>query len=408
MAQRGEDGRPGIRGILAPVTRLDLALTVVFLGVLVTCVVRYLTRHPLAGTGTVVLAGAALLGAAYLTWPWTRGNQRLPTVWVVVMLGSWTLLTVLAPSFAWTAVPLAFAALQVLPFGIAAPAVLAMTVVVGAANSRIMTEFDPTVWVGPFGIALVTLIAMRSLDQQSRSRQALLDELTDAQAELLLAQRESGALAERTRLSREIHDSVGQQLSSINLLLQAAQQDWDPRPGQARALVMTAAGTAREGLDEVRRVVRDLAPAGVAGDADTLVAALERIVAGAFDPVAERAPSGELRVHGTPVSLGPAVSGAIVRTVRGALANVTEHAQASRVAVTLTYQDDEVRVDIRDDGRGFVVNRRVGTASGLRGHGLRGIVERAGDLGGEAQVESSPGEGTTVSVSFPVGARAGA
>jgi signal transduction histidine kinase len=321
---------------------------------------------------------------------------------VLVVIVLWVALTLVAPSFAWTAVPVAFAALRVLPFGYAAGLVVTMTLVVGTAWSRITDGFDPTTVVGPIGVALVTVIAFRTLEQEARTRQHLLDDLTDAQADLAVAQRRAGALAERTRLSRDIHDSVGQGLSSINLLLRAAEQDWERRPDLAHAHVDTAAATARESLEEVRRVVRDLAPADLDGSSDALPAALRR--------VAEQAAPGlaEVRVHGTPVPLPPAVASALVRTTRGALANVVEHAAASRAVVSVTYDEGEVLVDVRDDGRGFAVKRveRGERAErGGRGHGLAGIRQRAVALGGRASVESAPGEGTTVSIALPTGGR---
>ncbi|WP_278257979.1 sensor histidine kinase [Nocardioides convexus] len=211
-----------------------------------------------------------------------------------------------------------------------------------------------------------------------------------------------GALAERTRLSREIHDSVGQGLSSINLLLQAAEQSWDGQPAAAREHVRTAAATARDGLDEVRRVVRDLAPADLADDPTgaALATALRRAAAASATGL-----EVEVRVHGTPVAVGSDVAAALVRTARGALANVREHAAAGRAALTLTYQVDEVVLDVRDDGRGF--DPSAVRATGSRGRGLAGIRDRASGLGGSTDVESAPGEGTTVSVRFPVAGEEG-
>jgi signal transduction histidine kinase len=256
---------------------------------------------------------------------------------------------------------------------------------------------DPAQVSGPIGVALVTVLAYRALDLESRARQDLLDRLVEAQAELAEEQHRTGALAERTRLSREIHDSVGQGLSSINLLLRAAEQAWENQPGAARRHVVTAASTARDALDEVRRVVRDLAPADLVADTtgSALPAALRR--------TATQAAPGmhvEIRVDGTPLVVPPQVAAALIRTARGALANVREHAAARRVAVTLTYHLDEVVLDVRDDGRGFDADRV--RPSGARGRGLDGIRTRAVALGGHADVESMPGDGTTVSVRFPL------
>ena len=390
-------GKDGLRGVLAPVARLDRWLHLVMVALVVVCAIRYVTRHGLDASGVFVLAGAAGLLAAYATGPLVRGRAWWPTAWLVVVVVLWVALTLIAPSFAWTAVPVAFAVLRVLPFTYAAGLVVVMTVVVSVAWSRITDGFDPTVVVGPVGIALVTVIAFRALQHEAATRQRLLDDLTAAQADLAVAQRRSGALAERTRLSRDIHDSVGQGLSSINLLLQAAEQDWSRRPEAAREHVRTAAATAREGLDEVRRVVRDLAPAGVEdASGDALAVAVRRVV--------EQGGHGlraEVRVHGEPVPVAPEVASAVVRTARGALANVVEHADATRVVVSLTYNADEVLLDVRDDGRGFDISRT--RTRGDRGTGLSGIRQRVAGLGGRAVVESTPGEGTTLSVAIPLG-----
>lgn len=396
--------RPGEHGILAPAARLDRWLLVVLVVLLVTCAVRYADRHDLDATGIAVLAGALVLGLAYATRGLVRGTTWWPTVWVTGMVVLWGALTAVAPSFAWCAVPVAFAVLQVLPFAWAVGCVVAMTVLLTAAWQRLdgswAEGFDPVQVAGPIGVGLVTVLAYRALDLETRARQAVLDQLVEAQAELAEEQHRTGALAERTRLSREIHDSVGQGLSSINLLLQAAEQAWSGQPETARGHIRTAAATAREGLDEVRRVVRDLAPAELADDTGgaALAEALER--AAAESTLATAGLDVAVRVHGTPVPVPPDVAAALVRTARGALANVREHAAAGRVALTLTYQLDEVVLDVRDDGRGF--DPALVRPSGTRGRGISGIRERAAGLGGRTEVESAPGEGTTVSVSFPL------
>lgn len=404
----------GVHGILAPVVALDRWLRAVLVALIVVCALRYVLRHPFDVTAVFILTGAAALALAYSARGLVRGGSRGPTIWVAIVLILWTGLTLVAPSFAWTAVPLAFAALQVLPFRYAAGVVVAMTVVVSVAWNRITDGLDPTVVVGPIGIALVTVIAYRALDRESRTRQRLLDQLTHAQADLAVAQRRSGALTERTRISRDIHDSVGQGLSSINLLLNAAEQDWQLRPDLARHHVQTASATARDGLDEVRRVVRDLASEELQSDDSgaALPTALEQLVL--------REGHGleiQFRVYGTVTPVPAMISSALVRSARGALANVVEHASATRAVVSLTYHPDEVLLDVRDDGRGFDLQqgfdpgpgslRLEDQTVGVRGLGLRGIRDRAAELGGQAEIESAPGEGTTVSVGFSLAAKSG-
>lgn len=386
-----------MHGILAPAALLDRWLLVVLVVLLATGSARYVQRHDLDAVGVAVLAGALVLGLAFATRHLLAGRSWWPTVWVAGMVVLWAALTVAAPSFAWCAVPVAFAVLRVVPFAWAVATVVAMTLLTTGAWLRITDGVDPAQVSGPIGVALVTVLAYRALDLESRARQDLVDRLVEAQVELAEEQRRTGALAERTRLSREIHDSVGQGLSSINLLLQAAEQAWEAQPGAARDHVRTAASAARDGLDEVRRVVRDLAPADLADDVTgtALPAALRRAAEQAVPAM-----QVEVRVDGSPVVVPAAVAAALIRTARGALANVREHAAAERVAVTLTYHLDEVGLDVRDDGRGF--DAAHVRPAGSRGRGLAGIRSRAAELGGGAEVESAPGEGTTVSVRFPL------
>lgn len=387
---------PGVRGILAPVNRLDRWLSIVLFVLIATCAVRYLARHGFGPSGLTVLAGACALALVYASRRLGAGAPWWPTSWVAVVLVLWMVLTLAAPSFAWTAVPLAFAALQVLVFPYAVGVVVLMTAVVGVAGLRISDGFDPTLVAGPVGIGLVTVLAYRALEREALIRQQLLDDLTAAQSALVATQRRAGALAERTRLSREIHDSVGQGLSSINLLLNAADEVWDRRPETAREHVRTAATTARDGLEEVRRVVRDLAPAVLDADGSS------DPVAGALRSVLGRSTLGVttvLRVEGGPRPVPEPVAGALVQTARGALANVLEHARASRVVMTLTYLPDQVILDVRDDGAGF--DPATSARRGARGHGLPGIRDRAAALGGRVTIESSPGEGASLSVALP-------
>lgn len=384
------------QGVLAPVVRLERWLDAALVLLLVACAVRYVSRHGLHVEGWGVVAGAALLGLLALARP-AAPAKWVPTARVVLLVIVWGALTLVAPSFAWVAVAVAFAVLRSLSFPYAATVVALMAVLVSVAWLRITDGFDPALVAGPVAMAGLTVVAFRTLDLVAAGRQRLLDELSAAQTELVAAQRTAGALAERTRISREIHDSVGQGLSSINLFLQAAEQEWVRQPEEARQHVRSAAVAARDGLDEVRQVVRDLAPVGLDGGApEDLHEAVRRVVTqGAHTLI------GEVRVHGPAATLSPEVASAVVRTARGAVANAVEHSEATRVVVSLTYEHDELRLDIRDDGCGFDPEH-VRTHDG-RGTGLAGIRRRAEGLGGRTTVESAPGEGTTVSVALPTG-----
>jgi signal transduction histidine kinase len=286
-----------------------------------------------------------------------------------------------------------------LPFRVAVAVVVGLVALVSLAWIRMTDRFDPTIVLGPVCLAVLAVGAYRGLEREAAVRQALLDDLHRTQDELAAAQRREGALGERSRLSREIHDSVAQDLSSINLLLQAAERNWDAGPEAVRRHLRQAAVTARDGLEEARRVVRDRAPAAL--DGGTLPDALRRIAA---DTSTGSGIAVRVEVEGSPQPVAADVEAALVRTARGALANVVEHAAARNAVVTLTYLPDQVCLDVIDDGRGLPADDRAGQRKGSnRGHGLPGIQERVEALGGRLDLESSAGGGTALAVTLPPG-----
>ncbi len=393
-------------GILGRANGLETVLHAAFVVLVVASTIRYLSGHGFGDRAPWVLAGAAVLLATYAAH---RLLRRRPWLWLAALVAVWFGLVLLAPSFAWCAVPLSFVALRVLPFWPACAVVAGMVATTVVTWTRMTDRLDPTIVLGPVCVAVLAVGAYRALERDALARQALLDDLHEAQGDLADAQHRAGVLAERARLSREIHDSVAQGLSSINLLLQAAEREWDARPAAAREHAAQAAATARDGLDEVRRVVRDLAPAELA------TAPGEPALPEALRQTCERlaGQSGldvRVQVHGTPVPLGSDLETALLRTARGALANVLEHAAATTAVVTLTYQPDAIALDVRDDGRGLPgisgtsqLPEISGTPQGPdRGRGLAGIRERITGLGGTLVLESEPGEGTALAVSVPL------
>ncbi|GAA1580942.1 sensor histidine kinase [Kribbella karoonensis] len=375
--------------ILSHATRLVAALHAALVVLVLASVVRYLTGHGFTERGPWILLAAVVLLATYGAY------RLLPSrVWLALLVLEWCVLVFLAPSFAWCAVPLSFVALRILSFRPACLVVAGMVVVTVVQWTRMADRLDPTIVLGPVCIAVLAVGAYRALERDALARQALLDDLHAAQGDLADAQHQAGVIAERARLSREIHDSVAQGLSSINLLLQAAEREWDDKPAVARQHAAQAAATARDGLDEARRVVRDLAPAELAaGLPDALRKTCERLSAHSDLKI-------HVQVHGTPVTLDSEVETALLRTARGAVANVLEHAHAESAFVTLTYQPDEVVLDVVDNGRGLP--RSHAKIDSDRGHGLAGIRERLRQLGGTLVLESEPGDGTALAASIPL------
>lgn len=200
---------------------------------------------------------------------------------------------------------------------------------------------------------------------------------------------ENAVLSERQRMAREIHDTLAQGLTGIISQLGAAEHAGDD-PDAWRRHVAAAAGLARESLTEARRSVHALRPEQLR--TERLGEALAG-VAGRWSALHEI--PAQVTITGTVRTLRPEVEVALLRAAQEALANVAKHARASRVDVTLSYLDQEVALDVRDDGSGFDPSRRH------LGFGLVAMRQRIEDLSGMLQVESEPGAGTGICAQVP-------
>lgn len=232
--------------------------------------------------------------------------------------------------------------------------------------------------------------AITELETLNAELERALRENAELQATVVSQAREAGVQQERQRLAREIHDTIAQSLAGVLAQLQAARGEIDA--DAARRRVDRAADLAREALIEARRSVMDLAPAPLSEG--TLTDAITTLVAGW---AAERDVRADVVIAGDPRSLHPEVEATVLRIVQEALANVGKHARASRVAVTLTYDEVEVLLDVRDDGSGFDPAAPEKPTS----FGLRGMRQRADRLAGTLAIESTPGGGTAVSLRLP-------
>ncbi|MFC4113529.1 sensor histidine kinase [Nonomuraea zeae] len=203
--------------------------------------------------------------------------------------------------------------------------------------------------------------------------------------------RAMGVLEERTRLAGEIHDTLAQGFSGIVAQLEAAEQATGD-PEAVRERISLAKRLARDSLDEARRSVAALRPEPLerASLHAALAAVAERWTAATGVPVA-------VSVDGPPRPLAPELETTLLRAAQEGLANVARHARAGRAALTLSYMDDEVTLDVLDDGTGF------DPAAPGGGYGLVAMRERATRAGGTVTVESTPGEGTALCVSIPCG-----
>jgi signal transduction histidine kinase len=213
-------------------------------------------------------------------------------------------------------------------------------------------------------------------------------------AQLLTQAREAGVLDERQRMAGEIHDVLAQGLTGIVTQLEAADAAAG-RPDDWRRHVDAAKRLARDSLTEARRSVQALRPQNL--DTAALPEAIGEVVEGwsALTGV-----NAELITTGTPRPLLPEIETTLLRTAQEALANVARHAAAGRVALTLSYMEDMVTLDVRDDGAGFDPSapREAGLEGGF---GLSAMRERVTRLAGTLEVESEPGLGTAISACVP-------
>ncbi|MEW9533545.1 histidine kinase [Microbispora sp. NPDC049125] len=223
---------------------------------------------------------------------------------------------------------------------------------------------------------------------------ALAEENADLQAELLIRAREAGVLGERQRMAREIHDTIAQDLIAILTQLEIADSVSDDAAA-ARARMETVRSLARQGLNEARRSVRALRPAPL--DDAQLATALRDVAAKWAQTTGV---SASVTVTGDPLPLHTEVEITLLRVAQEALANAGKHASATRVALTLSYMEDVVVLDVRDDGAGFT-SGATPSAAGEGGFGLIAMRQRVTRLAGSFAVESAPGQGAVISATVP-------
>lgn len=245
--------------------------------------------------------------------------------------------------------------------------------------------------VGTVGIS-------RDITDRKRSEMALLD--SRAQLRQLSAYLQTVREAERTRLSRELHDELGQWLGGLRLGLSYLETQPDASAHDRAAHIQMLKDLVDETIDAVHRIAADLRPAVL--DELGLHAALEWLT----ETFSQR--------HGLPCELvmpqtvtaclDSECSTAIFRIVQESLTNASRHGQPSYVRVVFDLREGHCHVSIADDGRGM----DAAQASHGQRLGLMGMRERALMLGGAFDIESAPGQGTRVSVRIPARSAAAA
>lgn len=340
----------------------------------------------------LVLVATYVLGALVARTSEAR-RRAAGLLWLGVLTVEWAVLLWLSTEAAYLVFPLFFLFLHLLGGRWGSVAIVIAT---AASITALGLHGGWSVGgvVGPLvgaGVALLIGLGYQALAREAVEREALMRELIDTRDQLAVTEHESGVLAERARLAREIHDTLAQGLSSIQLLLHAAERADPEGPGVAH--VRLARETAATGLADARRFIRELAPPDL--DDQGLGGALRRL---ARTQWAAQGLAVEVRVADS-VSLPMHVQTALLRIAQGAIANVVQHAGADHAVIELVTDASGLRFMVSDDGAGFDAAAAAdATTATSDSFGLQAARERVQQLGGTLIVESAPGSGTTLTV----------
>ena len=200
---------------------------------------------------------------------------------------------------------------------------------------------------------------------------------------------------ERNRLARDIHDTLGHFLTIINVQLEKALAYRDKKPQEADQAISNAKRLASEALQDVRRSVGALR---TNEDLPEFTFSLNELV----ERVQSEICTIELHIEGDENRFSKQDLQALYRAVQEGLTNIQKHARASHVEIDLRFEEQAATLVLRDNGRGFdVTNWQQGEPGCNSGYGLQGVQERLELVGGNLQVESAPGQGTTLRVTIP-------
>ncbi|UFR06717.1 sensor histidine kinase [Streptomyces sp. Go40/10] len=351
----------------------------------------------------LIVAVAAVCGLVYAAGPLLpriRGSRRAAAWWLAALGAVWLVLLALTADGVWVAFPLYFLQLHLLSRRAALPAVAVTALAAIVAFAAHQGSFSPAMAIGPAlgaAVAVAVVWGYDALYRESEQRRRLIQELTATRADLAEAQHTAGVLAERERLAREIHDTLAQGLSSIQLLLRAAERTLPERPDAAARHVEAARQAAVDNLAEARRFVAALTPPAL--DGTTLAGALERLCA---TTGTRHRLTARFHLTGDPVPLPTEHEVALLRIAQSAVANTVRHARATTAEITLGYLGDQVALDVVDDGTGFDPGALPAPGPESGGFGIAAMRTRVHALGGTLTLASAPGHGTALSARLPL------
>jgi signal transduction histidine kinase len=215
--------------------------------------------------------------------------------------------------------------------------------------------------------------------RRARALRERVDDLRGARQRIIDAADE-----ERRRIERDLHDGAQQRMVAVAVTLGVAEQMLATDPAKARPLVSQAREEAQLAVKELRELARGIHPALLS----------DRGLGPALEALASRCPI-PVEISGVPTTpLRRPVESTAYFVTAEALTNVAKYAHASAAWVQLVVDGDQLRVQVRDDG--------IGGADPTSGTGLRGLRDRVEAIDGALDVESPPGQGTTITVELPL------
>ncbi len=239
--------------------------------------------------------------------------------------------------------------------------------------------------------AAVALENARMLDSL-KSQQLQVEQLL---GQVVLAQEE-----ERNRISIDLHDSVAQWLVAVSYGIQSFRHALPEKEVEkARSELSDMEGTITKSLKELRRVVVGLRPPAL----DEL--GLTHAIRQSLDELTADGTECKFNQTGEPVRLPSSIEIAVYRVVQEALTNIRKHAGATGVTLSVEFRTDSLFVEIRDDGQGFNLAQTLDSAISVGHLGLLGMKQRVEMLGGDMNIRTSEGIGTTIVFTFPVQSR---
>jgi signal transduction histidine kinase len=252
---------------------------------------------------------------------------------------------------------------------------------------------------GPNEVAILMSLASQAAVAIQNARlfaqlEANRQELQEVSLRLVNAQEE-----ERRRISRELHDELGQALTALKINLDVARRVLpENTPPKLRQSVREASSLAMQTLEAARSLSLELHPAIL--DDLGLVSALRWEIDRYEQRIGQSVNfSADVREN---LALQPELEITIYRIITEALTNIARHAEASDIRVSLQVTDTQVELEVKDNGIGFDVENLLKSPAERQGLGLVSMRERAGLLAGELKVTSEPGQGTQVRAEFPI------